>query len=110
MKKLLILLCLASFLPLSAQIRTDVGVNLTPLVLNSLDIQAEWQLQPTFSLVARTGLRYQTQEPDQPVSISPLAEYMQPRNMGSYLSIEGRFFNREVNEYQYPFHQLREEN
>lgn len=106
MRKILLLLSLASVFQLTAQIRTDVGVNLTPLLLNSLDVQAEWQLQPTFSLVAQTGIRYQTQEPDQPVTISPLSEYMQPRNVGGFVSLGGRFFNREVNEYQYPFIQL----
>ncbi len=106
MKRILLLVSLACSSYLYGQIRTDVGVNLTPLLLNSLDVQAEWQLAETFSLVANTGLRYQTQEPDQMPTIGVLREYMQPRNFGSYLAVSGRFFDREVNEYQYPFIQF----
>lgn len=106
MKKFTLLLFLVSTYTLSAQIRTDVGVNLTPLLLNSLDVQAEWQVLRTFSIVGQTGLRYQTQAIDQPPRIGPLAEFMQPRNVGAYVGLAGRWFNPEVNEYQYPFVQL----
>ncbi|MEM9983692.1 MAG: hypothetical protein AAF804_01225 [Bacteroidota bacterium] len=106
MKRAWILLLLASCSSLIAQIRTDVGINLTPLLVNSLDVQAEWQLAPTFSLVANTGLRYQTLDAEQDPMFGVLASYVQPSNFGTYLGISGRFFNQEVNEYQYPFIQF----
>jgi len=89
-----------------SQVRTELGVNLTPLLLNSLDLQAEWQLAPTFSLVANTGIRHQTLGDDQEAPIRVLENYVHPRNTGAYLSVGGRFFNKEVNEYQFPFVQF----
>ena len=100
----LILMCLLNLG--FAQVRTDLGVNVTPLLLNSLDLQAEWQLTSTFSLVANTGIRHQTLGDDQQAPIRVLSTYVHPRNTGGYLAVSGRFFNKEVNEYQFPFVQF----
>jgi hypothetical protein len=106
MRKTLFLCLFASCSGLFAQIQTDIGINLTPLLLNGIDLQAEWQYTSTFSLVANTGLRYQTRPTDQAAPIQALGEYVHPSNFGTYVGIGGRWFNHEINEYQYPFIQV----
>jgi hypothetical protein len=106
MRKIVFLLFLASSCLLSAQVRTDIGINLTPLLLNNLDLQAEWQFTESFSLVANTGLRYQTLGPDAQPPIRALSEYVHPSNFGTYFAASARWFNHEVNEYHYPFIQV----
>lgn len=106
MKNFLLIAFLAAWSCTFGQVRTDLGVNLTPLLLNNLDLQAEWQFTPSFSLVANTGLRYQTLSLDQAAPIEALGEYVHPRNFGTYFAVSGRWFNHEVNEYHYPFIQV----
>jgi hypothetical protein len=106
MKKIFLPILLACCSILSAQVRTDIGINLTPLLLNNLDLQAEWQFTESFSLVANTGLRYQTLNPEAEAPIRVLGEYVHPSNFGTYFAVGGRWFNHEVNEYQYPFIQV----
>ncbi|TAE50867.1 MAG: hypothetical protein EAZ89_11190 [Bacteroidetes bacterium] len=85
-----------------AQVRTHLGVNLTSLPLQTLDLRADFELAKNFALQIGSGFRYQQHSVDQPPRLSVLNNYIQLKNTSAFLSVGGRIFNR-IGLYDYPY-------
>ena len=78
-----------------------LGVNFSPLIINTLDIRGEAQLTPNFSLQLSSGFRYQNQDTGEPPGTGPLAAYSGLKNLGLHLAVGGRLYNAENWDYPY---------
>ena len=78
-----------------------LGLNASPLIINTIDLQTEIQMNSSFALQIGAGFRYQNRREVDPSGAGFLTEYMAVRNLGSFLSIGGRIFN--ANEWDYPY-------
>ncbi len=97
-------LCLL-LLPLCllAQQRTLVGLNFSPLLINTLDLRVERQVHPNVSLQFATGFRQQKVGENNLPRVSLLKDYIHVRDQGAFLSVGGRLFNATPNSYEYPY-------
>ncbi|MEL6649486.1 MAG: hypothetical protein AAFQ87_01650 [Bacteroidota bacterium] len=97
--------CILFLIPLYlwAQERTFVGLNLAPLLINTVDIQAERQLSPVFNLQLAAGFRVQRVGLENTPRVSLLQNYINVANDGLFLSVGGRLFNDSANPYEYPY-------
>ncbi|MEO0469321.1 MAG: hypothetical protein AAF206_06870 [Bacteroidota bacterium] len=103
MRRLLVIVCLLPPLLSTGQNNTFVGLNLAPLILNTLDLRFEQEIYPFASVQAGFGIRNQRLGDDTFNRISFLRNYVQRRNGGGYLSVGGRIFSKADNRYQYPY-------
>jgi len=78
-----------------------LGVNLSPLLLNTLDIRFEYQTSNFFAIQLATGLRVQNRELEEVPRLAPLKDYIQPENKAIFLSIGARLTGPRVNNYPY---------
>lgn len=83
------------------QDQTLVGLNLSPLVLNTVDIQFERHVIPSMAVQVGTGFRLQSRSGKDPVSFGFLSDYIAQRNRAAYLSLGARFSNPV--EWDYPY-------
>ncbi|MEM6804940.1 MAG: hypothetical protein AAF696_26315 [Bacteroidota bacterium] len=83
------------------QDQTLVGLNLSPLLINTVDIQFERHVMPSIALQLGTGFRLQSRSGEDPVSPGFLSDYIALRNRGAYLSLGARFSTPD--EWDYPY-------
>lgn len=97
-------LCLC-LLPLGlfAQKRTVVGVNFSPLLINTLDLRVEQQMNSIFSFQFAAGFRSQTVGENNSPRIDLLRDYIHVEDRGLFLSVGGRIFNSSPETYEYPY-------
>lgn len=98
------LLCCPGFcLQLSAQYRTYLGINVSPLILNTLEVRADMQLTPGFAVQSSLGMRLQRNLDGRPPSLGALSNFVGRQNYAGFLSLGARFINPADNRYDYPF-------
>ncbi|RMG62499.1 MAG: hypothetical protein D6722_18415 [Bacteroidetes bacterium] len=98
---LLCLLIASSLLP--AQSRTYLGVNVSPLILNTLEVRADVEVSPGFALQSSLGVRFQRRPDEQPAFLDALTPFSNRHNYGAFLAVGGRFINPADNRYDFPF-------
>ncbi|MEZ4850424.1 MAG: DUF3575 domain-containing protein [Bacteroidia bacterium] len=86
-----------------AQPKTDLGINVTPLAVGTVDFQGGMKLNPSFWLQFSGGFRAQSKKSSDPLRTRFLESYSQLKNYGAFLSIGGRLVNPLEDEYEFPF-------
>ena len=81
-----------------------LGLNASPLIINTIDLQTELQISSNFALQIGLGGRYQNRKEPDPAGSGFLSEYVAARNHGAFLSVGGRIFN--FSEWDYPYFAL----
>ena len=76
------------------QNRTYVGINVTPLILNTLDIRAEHQLTRYFSVQMGVGFRAQSRDSTWQPRVKALQDFIHLKDQAAFLSIGARLFDR----------------
>jgi len=99
-KSILLYLALLPCL-LYSQDQTLVGLNLSPLLINTVDIQLERHIMPNMAIQLGTGFRLQSRDGSDPVSPGFLSDYVALRNRAAYGSIGVRFARPD--EWDYPY-------
>jgi len=84
-----------------AQRNTYVGINIAPLLVNTLDLRFEHQINPLLSLQLATGMRFQQISPGETPRIAPLEDYLQPENKAIFLSLGARLTGPQTTDYPY---------
>ncbi len=84
-----------------AQKKSYLGINVTPIIINTLDIRYERQLNRFFALQIGGGVRMQNRDSSTIPPFGFLKDYVELHNYGAYLSAGGRLFDRNSTEYPY---------
>ena len=90
--------------PLAAQGGTHVGLQVTPLAIGTMDLQAEQRLTNTVSLVFNTGFRTQQIDRREP-RVRLLSDFSNQSNSAAFMGIGVRLFNPETG-VDYPYVQF----
>lgn len=78
-----------------------IGINVAPILVNTLDIRFEYPTTPFLALEGGIGFRAQGREIDETPRIAPLKDYIQPKNRATFLSLGARVFNAQTGNYPY---------
>ncbi len=84
-----------------AQRNTYIGINIAPLLVNTLDLRFEHQINHFISLQLATGMRFQQISPGETPRIAPLEDYLQPENKAISLSLGVRLTGPQPSDYPY---------
>lgn len=84
-----------------AQKKSYLGINVTPLIINTLDIRYEHQIGRNFAFQAGAGARLQNRDSSGIPPFGFLKNFVEMHNYGAYLSVGGRIFDRNSTEYPY---------
>lgn len=98
--------CLPLFLlpfALYGQKSLQLGVNITPLVMNTLEVRGDIGINRNFSIQTAAGFRTQTRNESAVIRVQALQGYIQEQNRAGFISVGGRLFNAEDNPYEVPF-------
>ncbi len=85
----------------AAQKKSYLGINVTPLVINTVDMRYERQVAKHFALQAGAGFRFQNRDSSVIPPFGFLKNYVELHNYGAFLSAGGRVFDRNSTEYPY---------
>jgi hypothetical protein len=85
------------------QYKIYLGINISPLIINTIDLNGEIQLSSFLALQAKTGTRFQNHESTDPPGLKFLSDYIQRKNKAAFLSLGVRLFNLTPTEYEYPY-------
>ncbi|RMG22982.1 MAG: hypothetical protein D6730_15450 [Bacteroidetes bacterium] len=94
MKQWLTTISLVVPLLLCAQKRTYIGVNITPVILNTLDVRAEHQVNRFFSIQMAAGFRAQSRDSVWRPRVRALEDFIHLRDQALFLSVGARLFDR----------------
>lgn len=83
------------------QSQTYVGINVSPLLVNTLDARWEHQFNANLAIQGAVGFRSQDRAQGEFPRIAPLKDYVQFRNNAFFFSVGGRIFNRMLPKYPY---------
>ncbi|MDX1906202.1 MAG: DUF3575 domain-containing protein [Bacteroidia bacterium] len=86
-----------------SQQRINISLNAAPLIVNTLDVKSEFELSKSMSLQVSTGFRAQGRKINDSAQMPALVEFIPPKHRSAFLTVGGRFFNQEIDPYQYPF-------
>ena len=78
-----------------------VGVNVAPLLVNTMDVRFEYPVSNAWALEAGLGFRRQSRGINETPRIAPLKDYIQPKNQAAFLLIGARVFTQ--NSINYPY-------
>ena len=98
--------CLPLFLIplfLYGQKSLQLGLNVTPLVMNTLEARGELVLSQNVSLQGAAGVRAHKRNESALIQVQALQGYVQERNQAAFVSLGGKLFNSEDNPYEVPF-------
>lgn len=100
---LLVMLPFCLFAQLEKVRNTYVGLNLTPLMMNTLDLRYEQQLHDNMSLNIGAGGRYHNRGDNSTKTslIGVFDDYIFIKNTGAFLSAGVKFHDKNVNETPY---------
>ena len=85
----------------AAQKKSYLGINVTPLVINTVDARYERQVGKHFALQAGTGFRLQNRDSSVIPPFGFLKSFVELHNYGAFLSGGVRVFDRNSTEYPY---------
>ncbi len=94
MKCWLIYISLVFPLILLGQNRTYIGINVTPVILNTLDIKAEHELTRYFSLQMAMGFRAQSRDSTWQPRVRALRDFIHLKDQAAFISLGARLFDR----------------
>lgn len=94
MKRWLILASLVFPLFAFSQGRTYIGINVTPLILNTLDVRFEHQVTHFLSLQIAGGFRAQSRDSSWRPRVKALRDFIHVRDQAIFLSVGARLFDR----------------
>lgn len=103
MKWIIPIVLLVIPLHIFGQKKIHLGVNLTPLLINTIDLSGEIQISNFLAVQGRMGGRFQQQKELDSPRLSFLSDYTQKKNQAAFLSLGARFFNLVPTEYEYPY-------
>lgn len=78
-----------------------VGINVAPLLVNTLDLRIEYPVSDFWALEGGLGFRVQSRDIDETPRIAPLKDYIQPKNRAAFLTLGARVFTRSTINYPY---------
>ncbi|MEL6671946.1 MAG: DUF3575 domain-containing protein [Bacteroidota bacterium] len=95
------LLSLLFLSPAYSQGDIHIGLQLSPLLIRTVDLHVEQQLTSFFSWEGGLGFRQQTLQNGEPARFAFIENYIQPRNQSAFLRVGGRFYNQI--DWDYPY-------
>ena len=78
-----------------------VGINVAPLLVNTLDLRFEYPASNFWALEGGFGFRTQSRGINETPRIAPLKDYIQPSNRAAFLLLGARIFSQ--NSINYPY-------
>lgn len=81
----------------------QLGLNVTPLIMNTVELRGEYDLTSHIALQGGAGFRAHARNESAIIRIQALQSYVQERNQAAFISLGGRIFNAEDNPYEVPF-------
>ncbi len=78
-----------------------IGINVAPILVNTLDLRFEYPTSSFMALEGGLGFRVQGREIGETPRIAPLKDYIQPRNRAAFFSFGARVFTPQSGNYPY---------
>ncbi len=101
MYQVILLLCVLLPTLSFAQRNSYIGINLSPLLVNTLELRFEYQINRRLSFQLATGGRYQSVAINETPRIAPLEDYLQPENKAIFISMGMRFSGPQISDFPY---------